>query len=103
MYKISFFVPLEYAEIVKLAVFKEGAGKVGAYADCCWQTLGEGQYKPLKGSDPFVGSIDKLERVQELKVEMICEDSLIQKVIGALKQAHPYEEPAYEVIKLENF
>jgi hypothetical protein len=103
MYKISFFVPLDYAEIVKKAVFKEGAGKVGAYAECCWETLGTGQFRPLEGSDPFIGLSNKLERVQELKVEMICEESLIGKAIEALKKAHPYEEPAYDVVKLDNF
>tara|TARA_R110001592_G_scaffold59905_3_gene182006 strand:+ start:17294 stop:17605 length:312 start_codon:yes stop_codon:yes gene_type:complete len=103
MFKISFFVPLEYAEVVKKAVFKEGAGKMEAYADCSWETLGTGQFRPLEGSDPFIGSSNKLERVQELKVEMICVETVIRKVIEALKQSHPYEEPAYEVIKIENF
>ena len=74
-----------------------------AYADCSWETLGTGQFRPLEGSDPFIGSSNKLERVQELKVEMICVETVIRKVIEALKQSHPYEEPAYEVIKIENF
>jgi hypothetical protein len=103
MYKISFFVPTDYAEIVKQAVFKEGAGRVGDYAECSWETLGTGQFKPLEGSDPFIGSSEKLERVQELKVEMICEEGVIKAAINALKQAHPYEEPAYDVLKLECF
>ena len=102
MYKISFFVPLDYAETVKQAVFKEGAGKMGDYAECSWETLGTGQFKPLEGSDPFVGKANELERVQELKVEMICQEGEIRKVIEVFKQAHPYEEPAYDVIKLES-
>ncbi len=103
MYKISFFVPLDYAEIVKQAVFQQGAGKMGGYADCSWETLGTGQFRPLEGSDPFIGAANKLERVQELKIEMLCHENLIESVISAYKQAHPYEEPAYDVIKLENF
>ena len=61
------------------------------------------QFKPLEGSEPFIGSSNKLEYVQELKVEMICQESVINKVVAVLKQTHPYEEPAYEVVKLENF
>ena len=62
-----------------------------------------GQFKPLKDSDPFIGSPNTLERVQELKVEMLCDEKLIKNAIKALKQVHPYEEPAYEVVKLECF
>ena len=103
MYKISFFVPIDYAEKVKQALFNEGAGTMGDYAECSWETLGTGQFKPLAGSDPFIGSPNKLERVQELKVEMLCDEKLIKNAIKALKQVHPYEEPAYEVVKLESF
>ena len=100
MYKFAFFVPEEYAEQVKLAVFKVGAGRLGQYAQCSWQTLGQGQFKPMRGSEPFIGKADMLERVSELKVEMVCEEHLIHQVIEVFKHAHPYEEPAYEVIKL---
>tara|TARA_R110001599_G_scaffold106086_2_gene267399 strand:- start:11 stop:322 length:312 start_codon:yes stop_codon:yes gene_type:complete len=103
MYKISFFVPIDYAEKVKQALFDEGAGTMGDYAECSWEILGTGQFKPLKGSDPFIGSPNKLERVQELKVEMLCHEKLVKNAIKALKQVHPYEEPAYEVVKLEPF
>lgn len=104
MYKFSFFVPLSHAEKVKNAVFNQGAGKLGAYEECCWETLGTGQYKPLEGSQPFQGECNKLERVQELKVEMVCAEGVIKQVIKVFKEAHPYEEPAYEVIKLcENY
>lgn len=103
MYKISFFVPIDFAEIVKQALFDEGAGTMGDYAECSWETLGTGQFKPLKDSDPFIGSPNTLERVQELKVEMLCDEKLIKNAIKALKQVHPYEEPAYEVVKLECF
>jgi hypothetical protein len=103
MFKLCFFVPPEYAEKVKLAVFKVGAGKMGAYAECSWETLGTGQFRPLQGSKPFIGESNTLERVEELKIEMLCEEYVIKEAVAALKQAHPYEEPAYEVIKLEDF
>ena len=101
MYKFMFFVPVDYADLVKQAVFKAGAGKLGNYSECSWETLGTGQFKPMSGSNPFLGDVDVLETVSELKVEMMCEHVCIQNVIRAFKQAHPYEEPAYEVIKLE--
>jgi len=103
MYKICFFVPPEHAESVKQAVFATGAGRIGEYAQCCWQTMGSGQFCPLEGSQPFIGKPHKLETVDELKVELVCDDSLIHKAIEALKQSHPYETPAYEVYRLEDF
>ncbi len=103
MYKICFFVPLPYADKVKNAVFLTGAGRIGAYESCCWETEGTGQFKPLSGSTPFVGETGLLEKVEELKVELVCGDEFVHDAINALKEAHPYEEPAYEVFKLEDF
>lgn len=103
VYKISFYVPATHVEEVKNAMFSHGAGNIGDYQCCAWQVLGEGQFLPLAGSAPFIGQTDKLEKVAEFKVEMICQAEYIQEVIAALKQAHPYEEPAYDVIRLEKF
>ncbi|MGH1371089.1 MAG: NGG1p interacting factor NIF3 [Cellvibrionaceae bacterium] len=103
MFKLSFFVPETHLEAVKQAVFVAGAGKIGDYDQCCWQVLGEGQFRPLPGSDPFLGELSKLELVNEYKVEMVCDETLIAAAVDALKRAHPYEEPAYDVVRLENF
>ena len=103
VYKLIFFVPEQQADLVKLAIFKAGAGRIGNYDQCCWQTVGQGQFRPLLGSAPFIGEQEVLERVKEIKVELVCENSLIRQAVKALKAAHPYEEPAYEVYKLENF
>lgn len=103
MYKFIFYVPLSYAEKVKQAVFSAGGGHLGDYAECSWECLGVGQFRPLANSHPFIGSCDKLEKVEELKVEMLCEEHVITEVLRSFKGAHPYEAPAYEVIKLENF
>jgi len=102
MVKLNFFVPESHLESVKTALFQAGAGKIGDYDSCCWQTLGEGQYRPLEGSAPYKGQTGIVEKVQEYKVELVCEDALIQAVVYALIAAHPYEEPAYDVIKLED-
>lgn len=102
MYKLCFFVPASHLDSVKQAVFEAGAGKVGAYDQCCWQSLGTGQFRGLEDSDPFLGSKGNVEQVEEFKVEMVCSNDLIKPVIVALKSAHPYEEPAYDVIRLED-
>jgi len=103
MYKLSFFVPHDFCEEVKAAVFKTGAGRIGTYDSCSWQVAGTGQFRPLAGSDPFIGTTGTLEKVEEYRVEMVCSDELIGDAVDALKKAHPYEEPAYDVLKLADF
>jgi len=100
MLKLCFYVPESHLEAVKQAVFAAGAGKIGNYDSCCWQTAGEGQFRPLSGSAPFLGQQGKLEKVTEYKVEMVCEAVLLVPVLEALRCAHPYEEPAFDVIEL---
>lgn len=101
MYKLGFYVPVSQLEPVKLALFAAGAGRIGNYDNCCWQTLGRGQFRPLVGSNPLLGQQGQVEIVEEYRVELVCEDRLIAKVVAALKTSHPYEEPAYDVVKLE--
>jgi hypothetical protein len=84
-----------------MALFDAGAGRIGNYEHCAWQVLGQGQFRPLAGSQPFIGAQGVLETVAEYRVEMVCEDAVIDAVIAALRQAHPYEEPAFDVIRLE--
>lgn len=96
MYKLCFYVPATHLDVVKEAVFAVGAGVIGNYDQCCWQTLGQGQFRPLPGSDPFLGNPEKLATVKEWKVEMVCEDHLIGAAVQAMKAAHPYEEPAFD-------
>lgn len=103
MYKITVYVPVSHLEPVKAALFVAGAGRVGNYEACAWQVEGQGQFRPLAGSKPFIGAEGELETVAEYKVELVCAAAEIHAAIAALKQAHPYEEPAYDVIKLECF
>jgi len=103
MYKISFYVPETHLEPVKEALFKAGAGKIGNYDRCAWQTKGEGQFRPNEGAEPFAGQIDQLEKAEEYLVELVCDNNLIESVIRAFKNAHPYEQPAYSVVKCENY
>jgi len=101
--KIEFYVPEEQLQRVKQAMFNAGAGKVGDYDCCAWQVLGEGQYRPGEGSDPFRGERGSLETLSEYKVEMVCAEECITQVIRAMKDSHPYEEVAYSVIRTEAF
>ena len=100
MYKLCFFVPESHVDRVKNALFKQGAGKIGPYDCCSWQVLGTGQFRPLQDSQPFLGERHQLTEVAEYKVEMVCDDRLIKQAVKALLQAHPYQQPAYEVYQI---
>ncbi|KAE9375042.1 hypothetical protein N431DRAFT_557195 [Stipitochalara longipes BDJ] len=106
-FKLIFFVPPSALAVCKSAIFAAGAGRYpgpGNYTECCWVTLGTGQFRPGDAAKPNIGQVGGLEEVQEARVETLClgEDA-VRKAVEALKNAHPYEEPAYEVLKLENF
>lgn len=98
MYKLCFYVPVENAEAVKQAVFSAGAGKIGNYSQCSFDTLGQGQFMPNEKSKPTIGRALELENLAELKVELVSHKSLIKGAVQALLDAHPYEEVAYQVI-----
>lgn len=99
MLKLTFYVPVESAETVKNALFKAGAGKIGNYDHCSFETLGMGQFRALKGAKPYVGNIDLVEKISELRVEMVFNDNILKEVVAALRETHPYETPAFDVIK----
>ena len=103
MFKICVYVPENSVERVKQALFETGAGQIGNYDSCCWQTAGTGQFRPLEGSNPAIGSVNEVEYVPEVKVELVCADDLVQQAILAIKESHPYEEPAFDVWPLASF
>jgi len=102
MYKLCFYVPESHVETVKDAVFAAGGGRIGAYDSCCWQTRGQGQFRPLEGSQPYLGQTGRVEQVEEWKVEMVVADERIHDAVKALKATHPYETPAFEVWRLSD-
>lgn len=102
IYKLEFYVPETHLETVKTAVFTAGAGKIGNYDCCSWQTAGAGQFRPCEGSKPFLGEIDRIETVQEYKVELVCDSKCICRVIEALRKSHPYETPAYQYWEIKS-
>lgn len=103
MYKLVFYVPATHIEPVKAAVFSAGAGTIGNYDHCCWQVLGQGQFRPLEGSAPYLGQQGQVEKVDEYRVELVCDHNKIQQAVAALKASHPYEEPAYDVCLLADY
>ena len=103
MYKLAFFVPTSHLEPVKSALFAAGAGRIGDYDHCAWQVPGQGQFRPLDGSHPFIGQGGVVEQVEEWKVELVVADEHIRAAVAALRLSHPYETPAYDVWRLEDF
>ncbi len=100
MFKLGFYVPDTHLEEVKAACFAAGAGRIGDYDSCCWQVPGEGQFRPLEGSAPYIGQAGRVEKVAEYRVEMVCADELAAEVVAAMTAAHPYEEPAWDLVQL---
>jgi hypothetical protein len=101
LYKLCVYIPEDHLETVKRALFDAGAGRIGSYSDCCWQVLGTGQFRPGEGSDPFLGERGRVEQVQEYRVEMVCAEEAVEAVVAALRATHPYEEPAFDLLKVE--
>lgn len=97
MYKLTVYIPETHVEQVKAALFAAGAGRYANYDCCAWQVLGQGQFRPLAGSQPFVGATNQVELVSEYRVEMIVKENAVPAVLAALQTAHPYEEPAYDL------
>lgn len=101
--KLITFAPIDKAEDLRNALFAAGAGQLGKYSECSFNSEGTGTFKPEKGADPFVGEIGTRHEEKEMKIEVIFPAYLEQKIIRAMIQAHPYEEVAYDIISLENY
>lgn len=100
LYKIAVFVPQEQADKVRNAMAREGAGFIGDYSDCTFNTDGFGTFLPRQGTNPFIGTIGELTRVRETKIETIVEEHKKEAVLDAMLKVHPYEEPAYDIYPL---
>ncbi len=102
IYHFYYYVPSSHLEKTKQAIFEAGAGKMGNYSCCAWQTKGIGQFKPEPKSKAYIGKIGKVSKVTEYKVETTCKASKIKAVIKVLKKSHPYEHPAFGVLKIDD-
>jgi hypothetical protein len=98
--KLVVFVPAEAVDAVRDAVFEAGAGRIGEYERCSWYAEGTGTFRALRGADRTVGAVGVEERVPELRLETVFPEERQPEVIAALRAAHPYEEPAFDILPL---
>jgi hypothetical protein len=101
-HKLVWFVPAEALQATRDAVFEAGAGRIGEYERCSWYTAGTGTFLGGDETDPAVGERGREEHVPELRVETVVPAERLDDVVMALRLAHPYEEPAYDVYALED-
>ena len=100
--KIAVFVPATHAGSVAQAMMDAGAGQIGNYDSCSFRSKGQGTFRPLEGTTPFIGTHGKLESVDELRVELICPTWKTDSILHAMRATHPYEQPAYDLYALAN-
>ncbi len=98
--KIVVFVPVTHTDIVREAMGKAGAGKIGNYSYCTFSSRGIGRFKPEDGANPHVGKVGSFEEVVEERIKTVCERSKLDEVIKAIKEVHPYDEVALDVYSL---
>jgi hypothetical protein len=98
--KLVVFLPPDALDAVRDAVFAAGAGRIGEYERCSWYTAGTGTFFGGKGTDPTVGERGREERVPELRLETVYPAERESEVVAALREAHPYEEPAFDLYPL---
>jgi dinuclear metal center YbgI/SA1388 family protein len=94
------YVPREHSDALQEAVFEAGAGHIGDYSHCSWSVAGIGQFLPQAGASPAVGSVGTVERVAEDRVEVVAPARARAAVLSAMRAAHPYEDPAFDILAL---
>ncbi len=100
-YKLVTFVPDQHADRLRAALSAAGAGVIGDYTHCSFNMTGEGTFYGGASTQPVIGQAGRLERVAELRIEMVCSAAVVKQVIAALRQAHPYQEPAFDLYRVE--
>lgn len=100
-YKIVVYVPESDSEKLRDAIGNAGAGIIGNYSHCSFTIKGTGRFKPTEGANPTIGEIGKLEEVVEDRIETVCDKDKLHAVLKAIKDVHPYEEPATDVYPIE--
>lgn len=100
-YKLVVYVPIANADVVRETIGGAGGGKIGNYSHCSFSSRGVGRFLPLDGANPHIGEVGKMEAVEEEKIEVTVDESVLSSVISAMKKVHPYEEVAYDVYRLE--
>lgn len=102
LFKVIVYVPDTHMEVLRNSLSEAGAGHIGDYSHCSFQSTGKGTFKPLEGSTPFIGKENQLECVDEVKLETIVKEEDLSHVIQSMIKSHPYEEVAYDIFPLMN-
>lgn len=102
LFKLVVYVPRGHEEAVREAMSRAGAGHTGRYSDCSFRAQGIGTFRPEAGSQPFIGEAGRLEEVEEYRLETVVESRDLPAALAAIRTSHPYEEPAFDIIALEN-
>ncbi|MEG0795568.1 MAG: Nif3-like dinuclear metal center hexameric protein [Odoribacter sp.] len=102
LYCLTFYTPIDEAEKVRNAIFNCGAGHIGHYSHCSFNNNGQGTFKAENGANPYVGKVGTLHTENEIKTEITLPAYLLNKSIQALKAVHPYEEPVWDIVCLDN-
>ena len=102
-HKIVVYVPLDHADKIREAVGNAGGGRLGKYSFCSFSVQGIGRFKPEEGAHPHIGEVGKLEQVEEERIEITCDTTIVGNVLAAIKRTHPYEEIAMDVWSLESW
>ncbi len=100
-YKIVVYVPESHGDALREAIGNAGAGKIGNYSHCTFTIKGTGRFKPLQGANPTIGEVGKLEAVEEDRIETVCAEADLKNILKAIREVHPYEEPATDVYPIE--
>lgn len=100
-YKIVVYVPESHGDALRDAMGNAGAGIIGDYTHCMFTLKGMGQFKPGENSDPYVGEKGTLNKVEEERIETVCEGNRLEGIVKAIRATHPYEEPAFDVYPIE--
>lgn len=100
--KLGVHVPMDHLSIIEAAMFKHGAGNIGNYSECGFSWDGKGSFTPNNAAKPFIGSANEQIEGLEKRIEVIVPEYYLSSVLGAMKEAHPYEEVAYDVVQLKN-
>src|SRR5438105_1400479 len=97
-YKVIIYIPIGDAHKIRQVLGDAGAGRIGNYDFCSFSWRGKGRFRPLKGSNPAIGAIGELTEVDEERIEVVVEESILPEVIKKVTDAHPYEEPAIDIV-----
>ena len=100
--KLEIFIPEEFVEELRNKFGEIGVGNIGFYDHCLSYTKVKGYWRPLEGANPFEGKIGEISSGEEVKVEVTCLESLVEKAMDVVKEVHPYDVPLINIIQLAN-